>query len=239
MLTPVACRRRLSRALRLVLLIAVAAFLASCHGSQAASPSAPTMIRSNAERSQAALDAIVFPGDPGCSAAVGVEGVAVWKGVRGVADLETGAEITPGTLFDVASISDEFIAAAIVPAERHGKLSVNDHVSDHVAGLPAWGADVTVADLLRHSSGIPDVTSPSTSDAPRKARTGADPIQRPTAVHELRFTPGTRVQYSAADALLLGEVTKSVSGETLPTFVHARIFAPLHLDMQMGPTTRG
>jgi CubicO group peptidase (beta-lactamase class C family) len=102
------------------------------------------------------LDGAINADEPGCSAAVGVEGRVVWTGVRGVANLATGAKITAGTVFDIASVSKQFTASAVLLLAVAGKLALDDPLSKYVPGLPAWSANVTVAQLMHHTSGIPD-----------------------------------------------------------------------------------
>ena len=65
-------------------------------------------------RSQRVLDDAIKEDAPGCSAAVGVEGNVVWTGVRGVANMATGDAITAETVFDIASVSKQFTAAAVL-----------------------------------------------------------------------------------------------------------------------------
>ena len=107
-------------------------------------------------QSQAVLDGAVNADEPGCSAAVGVEGQVVWTGVRGVADLATGTPITTSTVFDIASVSKQFTATAILLLVGAGRLSLDDPLSDHVPGLPDWATTVTVEQLMHQTSGIPD-----------------------------------------------------------------------------------
>ena len=108
-------------------------------------------------RSQAALDQLVGRDDaPGCSAAVAVRGVVVWQGSRGLADLESHTAITSETSFDIASISKQFTAIGVLLLEQAGQLSTSDPLSEHVPGMPGWADRVTLAQLMHHSSGIPD-----------------------------------------------------------------------------------
>ncbi|MFG2988398.1 serine hydrolase [Streptomyces sp. NPDC048257] len=76
------------------------------------------------------------PDSPGCAAAVCVQGSVVREAGRGKADLTTGRAITPKTVFDMASNSKQCTADLDNP--------------------PVWTRDITLGDMMRHTSGISD-----------------------------------------------------------------------------------
>jgi CubicO group peptidase (beta-lactamase class C family) len=128
------------------------------------SASQPSASRSPAEptdanrlsRSQAVLDQAVQSSEPGCSAAVGRRGEILWTGVAGVSNVQRRDPITADTVFDAGSVSKQFTATAVLLLQQEGKLSVDDRLSRHVDGLPAWSDQVTLAQLMHHVSGIPE-----------------------------------------------------------------------------------
>ncbi|WP_006244402.1 serine hydrolase domain-containing protein [Mycolicibacterium tusciae] len=188
-----------------------------------------------AARSQSVLDGSVEADEPGCSAAVGVEGNVVWAGARGLADLETGAPITEDTAFDIASVSKQFTAAAILLLAQTGKLSLDDTLATHVPGLPAWAQTVTVAQVMNQTSGIPDYIGLLEDEGYEYSdRTTQEQALRALAdAPELQFEPGERFDYSNSNYFLLGEIVARVSGQPLPAFLRAEIFKPLDLAMVM------
>lgn len=190
-----------------------------------------------AARSLTVLDRAVTKGKPGCSAAVGISGTVVWSGARGVADLASGEEITADTAFDIASVSKQFTATAVLLLAEAGKLSPADPLADHVAGLPAWARTVTIDQLIHQTSGIPDyidlLYEAGYTDADRT--TNADALKALAKVRELEFAPGSGWEYSNSNYVLLGQVVESVSGATLSAFLNTEIFAPLDLDMVLDP----
>jgi CubicO group peptidase (beta-lactamase class C family) len=111
---------------------------------------------SRAARSDELLERTLSPDEPGCSAAVGVEGEVVWAGARGLADLATGRALTPSTTLDVASVSKQFTATAVLLLAQEGRLALDDPLSRWVPGLPAWSNEVTLDHLMHHTSAIPD-----------------------------------------------------------------------------------
>jgi len=187
--------------------------------------------------SEGVLNAAIKPGTPGCSAAVGVKGKPVWVGVRGVANLATGEPITPDTVFDIASVSKQFTATAILLLAQAGKLALNDLLSQHMPGLPAWATTVTVAQLMHHTSGIPDYTGllQAQGYGIRDRTTQEQALEALAGVTALNFPPGTSFEYSNSNYLLLGEIVQRVSGTPLPQYLNAAIFSPLGLAMVVDP----
>ncbi|MFD6002881.1 serine hydrolase domain-containing protein [Streptomyces erythrochromogenes] len=98
------------------------------------------------------------PDGPGCAAAVGKRGNVAWQEGRGTADLATGRAITSKTVFDMASNSKQFTADAVLLLAGRHRLALDDPLSDFVDNPPAWTRNVTLGDLMRHTSGIPDKT---------------------------------------------------------------------------------
>ena len=191
----------------------------------------------NAARSQSVLDGAITADEPGCSAAVGIEGNVVWTGARGLADLASGAKITENTVFDIASVAKQFTATAILLLVDAGKLSLDDTLATHVPGMPAWAETVTVTQMMHKSSGIPDYNA-LLLDAGYEysdRTTQEQALQLLADVPELQFEPGSRFDYSNSNYLLLAEIVKGVSGQPLPAFLSAEIFKPLDLAMVLDP----
>jgi CubicO group peptidase (beta-lactamase class C family) len=190
-----------------------------------------------AARSQSVLDNAITDDEPGCSAAVGIEGQVAWTGAHGLADLETGAKITESTVFDIASVSKQFTATAILLLADNGKLSIEDSLASHVPGLPGWADTVTVSELIHQTSGIPDYIGllEDAGYAYTDPTTQEQAVQALAEVPELQFDPGSQFDYSNSNYLLLANIVQRVSGQPLPAFLSAQIFKPLDLAMTMDP----
>ena len=185
--------------------------------------------------SDEALAARVAPDRPGCSAAVGILGDVVWAGATGVADRTTGAPITTLTRFDMASVSKQFTATAILMLQRDGALSLADPVSAYVDGLPRWGSTVTLDALMHHTARVPDYWTVLDDDGIGFSDP-ADHAHILQAIRRLpRLSPGSGYEYSNSHYVLLAEVVARVSGMPLPQFLDERIFTPLGLDMELTP----
>lgn len=187
-------------------------------------------------RSSQAVAALVPAGLPGCSAAVARDGAVVWAGAAGLADLATGAPDTTETRFDIASLTKQFTATAVLMLQRDGSLSLSDPIASYVDGLPEWGATITLDQLMHHTSRIPDYwveldrLGIGFTDPADQAMT-LDAIRRETELDE-----GEGYEYSNSNYVLLAAVVERVSGQSFADFLAERIFAPLGLDMVLAPT---
>ncbi len=176
---------------------------------------------------------------PGCSAAVAKQGAVVWAGAAGLADLATGTPVSTATRFDIASISKQFTATAVLMLQRERLLSLADPIGAYVDDLPEWGETVTLDQLIHQTSRIPDYWVELDEvgigfSQPADQETTVDAIRR-----EDQLEPGAGFLYSNSNYVLLAEVVGRVSGQSLPDFLAKRIFAPLDLDMVLAPTLTG
>ncbi|MBW3534009.1 MAG: beta-lactamase family protein [Gemmatimonadetes bacterium] len=101
-------------------------------------------------------------GVPGVSVAVIHDFAVHWTKGYGVADVETGAPVTPETLFQAASISKPVAAMAVLKAVQDGRFSLDDDINDILTSwtLPGDGftrdRPVTPRTLTSHTSGLGD-----------------------------------------------------------------------------------
>jgi CubicO group peptidase (beta-lactamase class C family) len=93
---------------------------------------------------------------PGVAVAVRWNKKIVHLNCYGYANLETGAKITPDTVFDLGSLSKQFTAAAAYNLIIHNQLDINDRLSKFFKELPRWADAITVEDLLHHTSALPE-----------------------------------------------------------------------------------
>ncbi|MGY1694311.1 MULTISPECIES: serine hydrolase domain-containing protein [unclassified Geodermatophilus] len=226
---------------RAAALAAAVAVLGACTSSTATSgEEAAATVSSGLEeqiaRSEALVDEVLTDDEPGCSLAVGVDGEVVWAAARGVADVRTGRPLTPETTFDVASVSKQFTATAVLLLEQDGVLTLGDPVSRWLPGLPAWGQEVTLDQLVHHTSGIPDYVADleAAGFAITDVTTQEQAVQAIAAHPELPEAEG--FAYSNSNYVLLAEVVRAASGQPLPEFLAERVFGPLGLVMAVDPT---
>jgi CubicO group peptidase (beta-lactamase class C family) len=151
----------------------------------------------------------------------------------GLANVETNTPATPETVYKIASISKQFLAAGIMLLVEEGKIGLDDKVSKYLDGTPETWKDMTVRHLLTHTSGI--VEDPPGFE-PFKAQPDADVVKSVYPV-PLLFTPGEKWSYSNAGYFALGEILRKVSGRPWSEFLTERVFAPLGMTATRTTTT--
>ena len=166
---------------------------------------------------------------PGCAAGAMRDGKIVFSGAYGLADLKHKTPLAGASLFNMASVSKQFTAFTILQLQQEGLLKLSDPVRKYIPEPGAFANDITLYQLLTHTSGIRDFiamgeiagTSPETS---MTEQAFLAIMARQTAGD---FVPGTSFVYGNSDYVLLSLVVKRVSGQTLNAAAHQRIFAPL------------
>jgi len=145
----------------------------------------------------------------------------------GMASLEWGVANTPETKFRLGSLTKQFTAALVLLLQQDGKLSVNDPVSKYLPDAPKAWEKITLANLLGHTSGIPNFTNDKDFGTwSASAHTPAEEIaffrDKP-----LDFEPGAKFDYSNSNYEVLGVVIEKVSGKPYGELLRERIFEPL------------
>ena len=166
---------------------------------------------------------------PGCAVAIIQDGETLYTRGYGAADLEQGVAIGPQSVFDVASVSKQFTAAAIVLLAQDGKLSLDDPIRRHLPQLPDYANPVTIRHLIHHQSGMPEVVDlfGLASWDGHYHVTAADVMSLLVRQKTLSFAPGERFVYSNINYITLGWIVERVSGQSLREFMTKRIFEPL------------
>jgi D-alanyl-D-alanine carboxypeptidase len=145
----------------------------------------------------------------------------------GYASVELSVAAAPDTVFEIASITKTFTAAAVLILCQDGAAALGDPIGRHLPDLPPAWRPVTLLQLLTHTSGIRDYTrvsaywSTSRLDVPREA------ILALVRDLPLDFAPGTDWAYSSTGYYLLGLLIEGRSGITYGELLRERIFEPL------------
>jgi len=95
---------------------------------------------------------------PGVAVAARKNQQLVHLNCYGYANLETGAKITPDTIFDLGSLSKQFTAIAVFNLLASQKLDMKDYLSRFFKGLPRYADSITIEDLVHHTSALPAYT---------------------------------------------------------------------------------
>ena len=172
---------------------------------------------------------------------VGVAGPEVGEYLlaSGTLQRDAGEPVAISTRFRVGSITKLLVAGVVLQLVEGGSLTLADYVVDVALGaaepLRAAGLldGVTVEDLLRHTSGLPD--SARSSELIDSLEADPAAIWTPDQVFALvsksrrEFDPGTSFGYSNTNFLLLGEVIEGVTGNPWWNETRTRILDPLDM----------
>ena len=162
---------------------------------------------------------------PGLSLAVLKDGQVIKTSGYGIANIETNTPATAETEYRIASLSKQFIAAAVLLLVQDGKIHLDDKASLYLDYPPAAWEDITLRQLLTHTSGIP---RDPTDYHPYMQQPITDVINSASAL-PLSFKPGTGWLYSNVGYFILAQVITRASGEPWDSFIAQRLFAPAHL----------
>ena len=179
------------------------------------------------------LDSIchsLFPADePGAAVLVMRGDSIVFNEGYGLADLDTKTPISDSTFFNIASVSKQFTAVAILQLAEEGKLSLNDAVAQYMPYRWALWKEVRLRHLLSHSSGVPDCRG----GIPREEKihgTDSLAIAYLDTLTTLRFFPGTAYEYINPTFVLCGKLVEKVSGEPFSEYMQRHVFAPAGME---------
>jgi CubicO group peptidase (beta-lactamase class C family) len=145
----------------------------------------------------------------------------------GKANLELDVPNSPETVFRLGSLTKQFTAAAILQLQDQGRLNVNDTLDKYLPDAPHAG-EVTLSQLLSHSSGIPDppeLAEGSGGSGLRLAHTANETISQVVG-QPLEFTPGSQYHYCNVCYMILGRVIEEVSGQSYADYLTQHIFQP-------------
>lgn len=165
---------------------------------------------------------------PGVSVVVAQRDEVLFAGASGVADLETGRQMSPDTVLYAGSLSKIFTAVLTLQLAEQGKLSLDDVVAGIASASAEKDVDTTVRHLLTHSSGLDREGNFDywfNAEFPDKAA-----LAHYLYNSELRSRPGTSVRYSNIGYAALGPVIEQASDQSYDAALSSRILAPLGMD---------
>jgi D-alanyl-D-alanine carboxypeptidase len=166
---------------------------------------------------------------PGAALAVARDGKLVKARGYGVANVEHDVPVTADTVFELASVTKQFTATAVMLLIEEGKLQLDDPITAHLPPAPEAWKSVTVRHLLTHTGGFPGLTRGFQALRAGGARLNYTTAQMFEAATKdtLDFAAGERWQYSDVGYFLLGMIIEHASGQRYRDFLDARFFKPL------------
>lgn len=178
------------------------------------------------------MESVVASDGPGISAIVKHNDEIIFSKSLGKANKNDDIDISEETGFRLASVSKTFTALAIMQLWENGSLQPSDNMGQYLPSLSLEYQQVTIEQLLTHSSGIPDFINDNSDEELLQldGMTNDDLIEFYRSANELEFTPGSRAEYSNTGYVLLSEIVEVASGLEFGEYMYNNIFAPLGMN---------
>lgn len=169
-------------------------------------------------------------GAPGIAVLVARGDRVLYRGARGLAEVELGVPLSPDQVFRIGSVTKQFAAAGLLKLVEAGKVGLDDPLSKYVKDYPNGDA-IRVRQLLDHTSGV-------------KSYTGIDGYMHESIKRELNtreliavfkdlpadFAPGQDFRYNNSGYVLLGAVIEAASGRPWHEYLRETLLQPLGLE---------
>ena len=170
-------------------------------------------------------------------------------------ELKFSSQFGSKTPFHIASIGKLFTTVLIAQLVETGKLSWETKLAtllpkENLNGLFVVNnvdhqADITLEQLLKHTSGIADYFSDPVKNGkplieqiilePQKTWTPQDLLEVTQTRQQALFAPETQFHYSDTGYILLGFIIEAIYKQPFETVVHQRIFEPLEMEQSFLP----
>lgn len=169
------------------------------------------------------------PNHPGGAVGISQNGRLVYSKAFGLASLEYLVPNNPGTQFNIASVSKQFTAMAIVRLSLEGKLSIDDDIRKYIPEIPDFGFTITFRHMLHHTSGLRSLHMILGIAGWRgdDYRNNDDLLRIMTKQRDLNFIPGSEYMYCNTGFILMAVAVERITGKKFPAWMKENIFLPL------------
>lgn len=207
----------------LLLLITLLPMIISCNGAKDSDQIALCEVDS--------LFKSVYPNnEPGAAVLILKGDSIIFDKGYGLADIQTGTKIDGNTFFNIASVSKQFSAVAVMMLAEEGKLSLDDNLKKWFPEFKAkFFENITLRHILSHSSGIPDSRERSDRNFVLTA-TDVESYSYLKNLDTLNFEPGTSYEYMNPTFQLMYTIIEKASGENFDSFMEKHIFSPSSME---------
>jgi CubicO group peptidase (beta-lactamase class C family) len=131
----------------------------------------------------------------------------------GIANIEDGVPVDATTTFAINSMTKAFTGVAVMQLIEEGKITLEDPISNYLENLPETWKNITVKQVLTHTSGLPNMM-----DYNAKVIASWEEAQKLPMV----FEPNTNFQYNQTNYVIIGKIINKVSGSTFQEFIRER-----------------
>lgn len=219
----------------------VAGGLAGCSTGTAADAEAEIGTAKNEIALQKAMRELVQAGFPGVLVSVKGKDGKTRDYTAGIGNRETGDAPPKNGYLRIGSNTKTFVAATVLQLVGEGKMKLDEPIGTYLPGVvkgPDYdGANITVRNVLGHTSGIPDYTEfmdSDTSKVPTRTYT-AEELLKPALRNKAAFPVGKRRQYSNTNYIIAGMLVTKVTGKPVGRAVTERIIDRIGLERTYWP----
>lgn len=184
------------------------------------------LFMNNTKKVDSLLKSVYADDLPGASVAIVHDGKVIFKSSYGVTQINSSEKISSSTNFNIASLTKQFTAMAILQLAEKNKLSLSDKLSRFFPEMnPKLADTITIKQLLTHSSGIPDHYGYTHTKDLHHVH-DSDVLDAIKNADSTDFIPGSRFRYSNTAFCLLALVIEKTSGLPYAAYLQKNIFLP-------------
>ncbi|MAJ51351.1 MAG: hypothetical protein CMB82_07045 [Flammeovirgaceae bacterium] len=148
----------------------------------------------------------------------------------GMANLSYNISNSPEMLYNLGSVSKQFLGYAFAILQSEGKVNIDDPVGEYLDNWPEFNQKVTIRHLLSHTSGYREAYSMSelagrTIGIDRLTRDECLEVVRRQA--KLEFAPGSRFTYNSTAWVILAEILERVTEQSAHAWVTENVLVPM------------
>lgn len=167
---------------------------------------------------------------PGLVIGIVQNGKLIFSKGYGLANLSYNIPNDPKMVYNIGSVSKQFLGYAFAMLQINGKINIDDPVNAYLEDWPEFEYQVTIRNLLTHTSGYREAYTMS-SLAGREI--GVDRLSREECLEvvrrqpELEFIPGSNYTYNSTAWVILAEIFEQVTGQSAEDWIEVNLFNPL------------
>ena len=164
------------------------------------------------------------------SVLVAYKGCCIYNESFGYSDMLRRKKLEKDDIFQLASVTKQFTAMAIMILKERNQLSYDDSVTKYIPEFPY--PRITIRELLNHTSGLPNYYWLVEHHWHDKKAPNNEDIIKMLAEHKLNlyFTPGRRWDYSNTGYVVLASIVERLSKQSFADFMHSNVFDPLKME---------
>jgi CubicO group peptidase (beta-lactamase class C family) len=163
---------------------------------------------------------------PGAAVMLLRHGEPLAAGAYGLANLELKVPVALDSVFEIASVTKPFTAAAVLLLAHEGRLSLDDRISSFIDATPPAWAEITLRQLMAHTAGLEHRFEPTVNGVLLLDYSTESLLAHAKTLPTFA-APGVRWRYSDQGYFLLGLAIERASGQSYGTFLAERFFRPL------------